>query len=204
MTFIRTAGRNEVLEAYFARERAKGRRLPDPPFPDHPDAIDALLGRLVLKPGVIGGYLVWHYVALDVADLGDCAIVEAMAAREFPTARTQRLGDIARCAAFRGWRPDRPTTWEQELALSPDPCTYPDSLALILRPALPHECGARWYIEDGSGRAVFWLRRVLAAGGGGAWAYLGRTADRRSSFMRCFEGGALLRDAPPDAADAAR
>ena len=57
---------------------------------------------------------------------------------------------------------------------------------MILRPAVPIEFPARWYVEDGSGRAVafvanqavFGPSQILARG------YLGREPDVSSSFMQ--------------------
>lgn len=193
MNFIRTAARDEVVALYFARESAKGRHVPEAPFPAHPDSLDRLLQSLVFKPGVIAGYESWNYVELDLDDLANCAIFEGMAAREFPAARSQRLGDITRCARFRQWVPDRTTTWDKELVMVPRNQAYPDAMALILRPALPHEGGANWYIEDGSGRATFWLRRMITDGVGPALAFVGQVPDARSSFIRQFADGALLK-----------
>ena len=57
---------------------------------------------------------------------------------------------------------------------------------MLLRPAVSGESPACWYIEDGSGRAIAFLKnqhifrpsQTLAIG------YLGRKSDPLSSFMR--------------------
>lgn len=58
--------------------------------------------------------------------------------------------------------------------------------ALIARPALRSEGPAKWYIEDGSGRALALLQRILRYGEvhRTAWAYLGHEPDERSAFIR--------------------
>jgi hypothetical protein len=58
--------------------------------------------------------------------------------------------------------------------------------ALIARPALPSESSAKWYLEDGSGRALALLQRILRYGevGRTAWAYLGYEPDERSAFIQ--------------------
>jgi hypothetical protein len=57
--------------------------------------------------------------------------------------------------------------------------------ALIVRPSVRSEEPAKWYIEDGSGRALALLQRILRYGESGrtAWVYLGREPDERSTFI---------------------
>ncbi len=55
-----------------------------------------------------------------------------------------------------------------------------------MRPVLKSEAPAKWYLEDGSGRALALLQRILRYGEAGrtAWAYLGHEPDERSAFFK--------------------
>jgi hypothetical protein len=48
------------------------------------------------------------------------------------------------------------------------------------------EAPAKWYVEDGSGRAICYLRRLLnySKEKGKAKAYIGEKIDQNSHFMR--------------------
>lgn len=56
---------------------------------------------------------------------------------------------------------------------------------MIIRPSVRSEEPAKWYIEDGSGRALALLQRVLRNGEmyRTGWAYVGLEPDIRSSFI---------------------
>ena len=57
---------------------------------------------------------------------------------------------------------------------------------MILRPSVKSEYPAKWYIEDGSGRALCLCRRMLrhAEPWRVAYGYLGVIPDEKSNFMR--------------------
>jgi hypothetical protein len=57
---------------------------------------------------------------------------------------------------------------------------------LIVRPALMSEKPAKWYIDDGSGRALALLQRILRYGeiGRTAWVYIGDEPDGLSDFIK--------------------
>jgi hypothetical protein len=56
---------------------------------------------------------------------------------------------------------------------------------MIIRPSVKSEAPAKWYIEDGSGRALALLQRVLRNGEmyRTSWSYVGLEPDMRSSFI---------------------
>ena len=63
---------------------------------------------------------------------------------------------------------------------------FPREWALILRSAVASKRPAKWYLEDGSGRALALLRRILThqEPWRTAWAYLGVIPDERAGFIR--------------------
>ncbi len=62
----------------------------------------------------------------------------------------------------------------------------PREWALILRPAIATERPAKWYIEDGSGRILALLQRMLIHQEFWriAWAYIGTIPDDGSHFIQ--------------------
>jgi hypothetical protein len=57
---------------------------------------------------------------------------------------------------------------------------------MLLRPAVSQEFPARWYIEDGSGRAVAFVanQHIFDPSHPLAIGYLGRKPDPQSTFMQ--------------------
>jgi hypothetical protein len=60
--------------------------------------------------------------------------------------------------------------------------------ALIVRRAVKSEVPAKWYLEDGSGRSLALLQRILRYGkvGQPAWVYLGHEPDEHSAFLKPY------------------
>ncbi|MDD5103431.1 MAG: hypothetical protein PHX93_03445 [Candidatus Peribacteraceae bacterium] len=179
MEILRECSRREVLEFYLSREREKGTyaSLEGIDIND-PNVIDRHFASHGLKIGVIPGYKCWKYVKLFKKDLLECAIVNHV----FPPERL--LSVLSTKKEFQEWRPHRKTTWYEIIEQMEDPTTYPKKWALILRPALPSEDGAKWYIEDGSGRSICFLRRLLTLGKDGfVYAYIGIEPDQKSEWI---------------------
>jgi len=145
---------------------------------DDPDGLDQRLRAAHLKCGVLSGYRSWSLVELCVADLLECAIVNQIFPRE-----PQALGRLLLRGRLAEWIPDRAADWWHQIGEGT--LLGPES-AFIIRRALSSEAGAKWYIEDGSGRAITLLQRILRYGefGRTAWAYIGCEPDERSDFIK--------------------
>jgi len=180
---IRTnVSRCEVIEAYAAYDRAK-KHLPDiSDFAcwEWQDAseIDLRLANANLKHGVLSAYKLWWFVELSASDLLSCAIVNHIFADQ-----SQVVSAIVLSGLLPGWSPPDPhpdwyATLEEGGELGP-------GAPLILRPALRAERPATWYIEDGSGRALCLVRRILrfAEFWRVAYAYVGIVPDHDSPFV---------------------
>jgi len=143
-----------------------------------PDCIDQKLDDSGLKKGVLAAYRTWKLVELDVVDLLECAIVNHIFPRE-PQAlcRLVLLGKLAE------WFPIGNPDWWRRIGNGLD---LDVESALIVRPAVRSEAPAKWYVEDGSGRALALLQRTLRYGETGrtAWAYRGYEPDERSAFIK--------------------
>jgi hypothetical protein len=89
------------------------------------------------------------------------------------------LGDIERACRL----VDREGSWSDRIRHGK---TLDENEPFLLRPAVKGEGGASWYIEDGAGRAVAFVKnqaqfspsQTLAVG------YLGRKPDSNSTFMQ--------------------
>ena len=93
------------------------------------------------------------------------------------------LSQLSRLSEFETWKPDREVEWFEQLERGGD---YPREWPLILRPAVTGEFPAKWYVEDGSGRATCFFRRLLRSSDYSrrGCGYLGVCPDRDSAFMR--------------------
>jgi hypothetical protein len=182
--------RRTVVEAYARYDCLKKNR----PMPDfqawqwsQADAIDGEMERAGLKIGVPAGYLLWDKVEITMSDLRECAVEVGL----FSGQPHRQLGLIERSGGL--------ADWESKLLRhhggGPAPPWYGaikkggvfgESAPFLLRPSVRGELPARWYVEDGSGRAatfvanesVFDPSKTLGIG------YLGCEPDRCSSFMR--------------------
>jgi hypothetical protein len=172
--------RRGVIEAYARYDCSKtGRATPAFAAWDwsQADVIDNEMRRAQLKNGVPAGYLLWDEVELTISDLHECAVEATI----FP-GQSRRLGSVA-ADRFANWAPDRVTKWCKLIASGH---TFDATDPMLLRPAVRTESPARWYIEDGSGRAIAFVKNQHIFGPSQTLAtgYLGRTPDHRSSFMQ--------------------
>lgn len=170
--------RRVVIVAYAKYDYAKkpGRRIPDFETWDwsRADAIDVQMCRAGLKRGIPAGYLLWDKVELTLADLLLCAVDNS-----FFGGQERTLGEIERA----GRLIERERSWSDRIRHG---SAFDESEPFLLRRALQSERGAAWYIEDGSGRAVAFVKnqaqfnpsQTLAVG------YLGRKPDPDSTFMQ--------------------
>jgi hypothetical protein len=145
---------------------------------NNPKELDNKLRENKLKPGVLSAYKSWWLVELDYKDILDCAIVDHI----FPD-NPQTLGILKDQGVIKTWTPKSQCEWWKPLSSGSNlPCEW----ALILRLALESEHPAKWYIEDGSGRALTLVQRVIRNGDESlkACAYLGIVPDERSSFIQ--------------------
>lgn len=196
MIHMKWLTRKDVITAYVSYDaRKKNNPIPKDitnwPWSD-PNALDFELSRHEFKPGIIGGYKTWQAVRLSRFELLNCAVVNHMF-RDFqsPSEHLPRvLNELIRHPVFERWKPNKPTEWYEWLE-SGNP--FPDDWPLILRPAVRSEAPAKYYVEDGSGRAVCFLRRLCKhpEESGTAMGYLGIEPDSGSHFMRQHFGELL-------------
>jgi hypothetical protein len=173
--------RRTVIEAYASYDCSMNNR-PRPAFAtwdwSQADAIDKEMCRAQLKIGVPAGYLLWDEIEVTMSVLRECGVHDKI----FP-GKPRSLGLLASAGELVGWKPDRKTIWYEGISKGQ---TFDGTAPMLLRPAVRGESPARWYVEDGSGRAtafianqqIFDPSRTLAIG------YLGRKPDPNSSFMR--------------------
>jgi hypothetical protein len=180
MKIIRSdVSREEVVHFYAAYDcRKKRQGIPDPtcwPSGD-PGQLDNMLLQHGLKHGVVAGYKLWWLAELEIADLLDCAIVNVSG---FPG---QSLALLAQRGAVASWIPPGPTEWFDLLSQGG---LFPPDWAMILRPSTLTERPAKWYIEDGSGRALCLLQRILRHSEywRTAYGYIGIMPDEKSAFF---------------------
>ena len=145
-----------------------------------PDALDERLRSNGLKYGIITGYRAWELQRFGRDDLGACAIVSGI--REFAD-KPRVLSLLRPHDEFEAWKPDRVTSW---FATLDSGGAIDDDSALLIRPATRGERPARWYIEDGSGRAICFYRRLMRTPDSldRAAVLLAREPDPSSTFMR--------------------
>lgn len=173
--------RRDVITHYVAYDRQKkGQPVIDTleawPWND-PNAIDEQLRSNHLKPGVLSAYRVWQLAQLDYADIVDCAIVNHI----FP-GQPQALGRIDQSLIAKS-KPTGNPEWWGPLSSGSD---IPREWALILRSTVVSERPAKWYIEDGSGRALALFQRMLVYQElwRTAHAYIGIIPDEGSHFIQ--------------------
>jgi hypothetical protein len=174
--------RQEVILAYARYDLSKKGRACLPSDIDHwqwedPGELDKKLRTNGLKDGVLAAYLHWQLVEVGLIDLLECAIFNGI----FP-GQPQSLSRIVLNGKVADWHPDRNTDWFDTIKHG-TPLTA-DS-PLIIRPSVRSEAPAKWYVEDGSGRALALLQRMLDRGEleTSAYAFVGIEPDLRSSFI---------------------
>lgn len=177
--------REEVIRFYVNYDLHKKSRNVDSILSDmrgwdwnDPDRLDERLEHHKLKKGVLSAYQTWKLVQLDVTDLLQCAIVN----RIFPK-EPQTLCQLVLRGKLAEWLPKGAPGWWRLIGEGED---LDAQSALILRDAVSSEAPAKWYVEDGSGRAIALLQRMLRYGeiDRSAWGYLGDQTDERSSFIK--------------------
>ena len=153
-----------------------------------PNALDQELQNNSFKHGAISGFKQWDLLQLSKADLFQGAIVSHI----FPS-EPQKLGLLVSRPVFQQWRPNGNPEWFAPLDGGQP---FPTEWAMILRPAVSSENPAEWYIEDGSGRAICFLRRLMRESDCThcAYGYLGKSPDPKSQFIRSHPE--LLHSAP--------
>lgn len=177
-----TVTREEVIRFYSKYDRRK-KGQPSPYDPatwpwDDPDGLDRKLADSGLKKGALAAYRTWSLAEFSVADLLECAVVNHI----FP-GQPQALGQLILLGKLAEWRPIGDPEWWR---LIENGSELDAESALIVRPALKSEAPAKWYLEDGSGRALALLQRILRYGEAfrTAWAYLGHEPDEQSAFIK--------------------
>ena len=112
-----------------------------------------------------------------MSDLRECAVFVCIFPRQ-----SRKLGLVG-AAELARWKAQPWNSWYERIIRGE---TFDETAPMLLRRAVRGESPARWYIEDGSGRAVAFVKnqhifdpsRTLAVG------YLGRKSDPHSSFMQ--------------------
>jgi hypothetical protein len=183
--------RRTVIEAYATYDCSKkGRQTPDFAKWDWSQAnmIDKEMERAGLKIGVPAGYQLWDKVEVTMSDLRECAVEVSIFSEQIH----RKLGLIERD----GWLDN----WESKICSHLKDRSMPswydkikkgeildETAPFLLRPAVRGEFPARWYIEDGSGRAITFIANAVMRRLGPsqplAIGYLGRKPDPLSSFM---------------------
>jgi len=140
--------------------------------------LDRRLEEAGLKKGVLAAYRTWDFVTVGISDLLESAVVNDI----FP-GEPQALGQLVLRGKLAEWLPKGAPNWWHAVVSGE---SLGGEAALILRPALKSEAPAKWYAEDGSGRALALVQRILRHGE--TWrtasAYVGKTPDEYSEFIR--------------------
>jgi hypothetical protein len=174
--------REEVIRFYATYDR---RKKGQPPLSDiaewpwdDPNGIDCKLADNGLKAGVLAAYRTWSLVEFNIADLLECAIVKDV----FP-GQPRTLCQLVLLGKLAEWFPIAAPEWWRLIGNGSE---LDVESALIVRPALKSEAPAKWYLEDGTGRAIALVQRILRYGEAGrtVWAYLGNEPDEQSAFIR--------------------
>ncbi len=172
--------RRTVIEAYAKYDCSKKGR-PTPVFAtwdwSRADAIDSEIRREKLKQGVLAGYRLWDRVEVTMSDLRECAVDVKI----FPN-QPRKLGLVERCRLDK-WEQKPENSWYNNIVNGK---ALHETDPLILRPAVSGEFPATWYLEDGSGRGIAFVKnqsrfdpsQTLAVG------YVGCEPDPDGSFMR--------------------
>lgn len=188
---LRVTDRREVVNHYLDRERRSGRRVPLDWARlryDDANAMDTWLKGNRLKHGVISGFRQWAYAALAWQNLLDFAVVDRLSRG----LSVRSLGALLEIGFLNDWEPITPNPLWHGPIRAGLPLTESD--AIILRPALPAE-QARFYVEDGSGRATYLAAHPPTADIV-AFAYVGFDPDPVSRWLRSsLDSGYFIRAA---------
>lgn len=184
--------RRDVIERYAKYDYQKKRGIQSQPDFDtwnwsSADAIDEELTRAGLKTGIPAGYLLWTAVQITIPDFRECAVVGGIFAGQMH----RQLGLIEQNGGLANWE----EKLFQHLGNRQAPSWFDyikhggvlaDSAPFLLRPSVSSERPARWYVEDGSGRAVTFVAnaKAFAPLETVATGFLGTVPDAGSTFMR--------------------
>lgn len=176
--------RRAVIDEYVRYDSSKkGIPLPDTSIWDwtSADAIDSALEAAHYKCGIPAGFTEWERVSLTIDDLRECAVVASISSELGCEARD--LGTLAAEGRLVAWKPrNPPPPWLSSLEAG---TPLSEREPFLLRPAVLSEAPAKWYLEDGSGRATTIISNaerfdpdVLVA-----YGFLGTVPDPSSGFM---------------------
>jgi len=173
--------RRTVIEAYARYDCDKNSRaIPDFSAWDwsEADSIDCEMRRARLKVGIPAGYRLWDHIEVFISDLRECAVSGSI----FP-GEQRALGLLECVDKFKDWKPNRITTWFDKINAGE---ALFEAAPMLIRPAVRGEWPARWYVEDGSGRAITFVKNqhLFEATQAVAIGYLGRRPDPESLFMQ--------------------
>jgi hypothetical protein len=177
--------RRDVIESYAKYDYHK--KHPDLTLPDFDEwdwssanAIDNRMSGSNLKVGVPAGFKLWDEVLLTLDDLRQCAVHNVI--NEKLGTRMRMLGDLDARGFLEEWQPPSERAWHLNIASGKIP---DEGGPFLLRPAVQSEFLAKWYVEDGSGRATAFVKYGSRFDPSGvlATAFLGSIIDPRSKFM---------------------
>ncbi len=188
MKYINQIDRKELIKWYLEREEKRK----DKPIPNqdslnwnNPNNLDEWLKKYCYKSGVISGFKQWAYVHLSKEDLLDSAIVGSI--NNFK-GKGQLMRNLTQAPEFQNWEPDRDVTWFNDLSKG----IFKEEFVIIIRAVCKHEKGqgAKYYIEDRSGRALCYLRHILnSKKESEMYGYIGFNPDPCSNFLQKELGG---------------
>ncbi|MBU0999041.1 hypothetical protein KKG24_01905 [Patescibacteria group bacterium] len=196
MKRLKIIDRKELIDLYLEAEEVKKQKSIPPGYDllewDNPNNLDTWLEKYGYKHGVISGFKQWAYVKLNKGDLMNCAIVAGI---DIFCRMSQRLGNLENTEEFNRWEPNKKPVpiWYESLSRG----CFKEKFAVIMRPACESEIkqGAKYYVEDGSGRMICYLRSILSLNSKSEMtAYLAFDPDESSSFLneklnKKFAGG---------------
>jgi len=183
MNLIAKLDRRDVVQAHVIYDAAK-KKGPVPELDrwdwSSADQLDQALSAAGYKPGILAGYLSWQKVELELDDLSRCAVVNSIS-DELKGPRD--LGGLLQRNLLINWTPRRVVGW---MAQVEGGIPFSETEPFILRPSVQSELPAKWYLEDGSGRATALVSRSSRFGTGTtvAYGFLGDSPDPESTFMR--------------------
>lgn len=180
--------RLKIIELYVEQETAKGKRHPNIEMSESNSA-DELEHKLLVadyKSESFVGFKKWLKIKLSHDELLACAPVNHI--HNYATSE-RRLDKLLSLLQANSWVPKDPSRpWIESIDSTG---TISEGIALVLRPALPTEGDARFYIEDGSGRATLHARLGCR---GDIYSYLGYQPDPASDFIKRLHDGYFARE----------
>jgi hypothetical protein len=201
MEKIRELDRRELIQIYLEGElHKKGTPVPESIGTldwDDVNAIDQWLSLNGYKNGIISGFRRWAYVQLSLEDLLSCSVYGG----HFPGHTNCSLGALARSGALAASRSDRLDVHGQWVRPKPvwfdllSQAEFDERYAITLRPACRgvRRQGAKFYVEDGGGRAVLYTQACLRLQRPSQMTgYIGFDPDPASQWLKRTFRGELL------------